>query len=106
MNESDLMRPETRGKRSEATMAALRRAALWGSATFVVSALFVGGVAWMASGAGAVFSTPALLVALALGLATGWAVGLIVFTRETLRLLAAGVEARVARARREAARQR
>jgi hypothetical protein len=70
--------------------------ALWFLGAFGASALLVALIAWLAGGAGATISTPALLVALALGLAVGWAAGLIALTLETLRLLEAGVEAGVA----------
>lgn len=59
-----------------------------------------GQVAWLASGAGVHISMPAMLVALALGLAVGWAAGLVALTLETLRLLEAGVEAGVAKRQR------
>lgn len=75
---------------------ALRRVALWAAGAFAASALLVTLVAWLAGGAGASVSTPALLVALALGVAVGWAAGLTALTLETLRLLEAGVEAGVA----------
>lgn len=79
---------------------ALLRVALWAAGAFTVSALLVTMIAWLASGAGVHISTPALLVALALGLAVGWAAGLVALTLETLRLLEAGVEAGVAKRQR------
>ena len=75
---------------------ALRRVALWATGTFGMSALLATLVAWLAGGAGSSISTPALLVALALGVATGWAAGLTALALETLRLLEVGVEAGVA----------
>ncbi len=71
---------------------ALWRAALWAGGAFCASALLVVVITWLAVGAGASISTPALLVALALGVAVGWATGLLALVMETLRLLAAGVE--------------
>ena len=79
---------------------ALRHAALWFIGAFGASALLVALVAWLAGGAGASLSTPALLVALALGLAVGWAAALAALTVETLRRIEAGVEAGVATRRR------
>jgi hypothetical protein len=73
---------------------------------FAVSALLVLTIAGLASGVGVALSAPTLLVALALGFAIGWAAGLVIFRLETVRLMAEGIEARVAQARREAARQR
>lgn len=73
--------------------AALRRVALWAVGTFGASALLVLLVAWLAGGAGVSISTSALLVALALGVAVGWAAGLISLTLETLHLLEESAEA-------------
>ncbi len=79
---------------------ALRRVALWTAGAFAASALLVMIITWLAIGAGATISTPALLVALALGLAVGWVAGLMALALETLRLLEAGVEAGVAKRQR------
>ena len=80
--------------------AALRRAALWGLGAFAASVALVALVVWLADGAGASLKAPAVFVALALGLATGWASGLIALTLETVRLTAASVEASMARRQR------
>lgn len=91
----------------QAAAVARSKAIRWGVVTFIVSALLVVTVAGLASGMGAAISAPALLVALALGLATGWAAGLVIFRLEHVRLMAEGIEARLAQAlRHDATRQR
>ena len=73
---------------------ALLRTALWFVGAFGASALLVAITAWLAGGAGASLSMPALLVALALGLAVGWVAGLLALSLETLRLLEVSVVTR------------
>jgi hypothetical protein len=83
-----------------ASTAALRRAALWFAGGFTASALLVILTAMLASAltdGQVALRAPALLVALALGLAVGWATALVALTVETLRRLEASVEAELAR---------
>jgi hypothetical protein len=105
MNENEQTTTGAHDQRQVA-MAARHKGVRWGVAMFAVSALLVLTIAGLASGVGAALSAPALLVALALGLAIGWTAGLVISRLETVRLMAEGIEARVSQARREAARQR
>ncbi|HEX9038023.1 MAG TPA: hypothetical protein VF808_13645 [Ktedonobacterales bacterium] len=83
-----------------ASGAALRRAALWFAAGFGGSALLVALIAWIATlitGDTTPLALPALLVAVALGVAVGWAAALASLTLETLRRVEAGIEAATGR---------
>lgn len=71
---------------------ALGKILAWAGATFVVTALFVEGVAYVAAGPSALTTATTLLAAAALALAMGYAVGFMALIVETVSLLARGAQ--------------
>ncbi len=69
---------------------ALGKILAWAGATFVVTALLVEVIAYLANGSAALGSPATHLAAVALGLAVGYAVGLLTLISETGTLLAHG----------------
>lgn len=73
-----------------ALRSALGKILAWAGGAFVVTALLVEALAYVATGPSALVKTPTHLAALALALAVGYAVGFMTLVVETVSLLAHG----------------